>query len=254
MSTIRRVLIDLDCLLDTRLGIIHQLCPEAALDIAQSDHYWLRDYTDWEELTHGRVTNEEFKEAWLNRDNDVILNSMMTSIFLPLESTLANHRINKEEGISEYDIALVINEWPYVLGDEVKETIKEAIKFHLSGSPSVIFTRTTLDDLTPVHIVDNYHHVYMFDFLRWIKRHGFGLEKIHAPGLTVVVPRLFDINPRELDTEAKKKEIFLFQMVTRYYFEVQFIEAEYFSMFRPSVVERLDKSMKQDDNGINSSP
>lgn len=258
MALIKRVLIDLDCLLDTRLGLINHLNPEVASRIAKQEHYWSRDFTDWELLTEGEITNEQFNTAWKERGNDVIKQSMMTSIFLPLESTLATHRINKEEGLSDFDVALVINEWPYTLSDDVHDAIKEAVRFHLSGNPLVIFTRTSLDELTPQHMVDNYHQVYMFDFLPWIKRHGFALEKIHAPDLTVVVPRLFDQDPHDLDTEQKKKDIFFFQMITRYYFELQFIEVEYFSMFRPDVLNRLNETIRvyeeSRDDSITPSP
>ena len=77
----KRILIDIDTLLDTRLGLLHTLNPEAVKRVVVNDRYWLRDYDDWEVLTEGLVTKSQFDDAWKQRTTDILQHSMMTSIF-----------------------------------------------------------------------------------------------------------------------------------------------------------------------------
>tara|TARA_B100002019_G_scaffold137804_1_gene118737 strand:- start:177 stop:944 length:768 start_codon:yes stop_codon:yes gene_type:complete len=243
----KRILIDIDTLLDTRLGLLHTLNPEAVKRVVVNDRYWLRDYDDWEVLTEGLVTKSQFDDAWKQRTTDILQHSMMTSIFLPLESMLSVHIQNSEEGISDGVLTVVVNEAPYQISDEVREGIQLAFQAHLSFPVSVIFINKTLKELDVGYVMDNFHQVFMYETHEWVSKHGFEIEKkMHCPGLTFVLPRLFIKDPSNLTTDEKKKITFSFAMVMRYYFEAQMIESEFFSMFRPSAVARLKQQIVEE--------
>ena len=64
---IRRILMSMDVLLDTRLGVMANINPAAATHLVLNRDYFDRDYDDWFTLTGGLVTKDQFDEAYANR-------------------------------------------------------------------------------------------------------------------------------------------------------------------------------------------
>jgi hypothetical protein len=232
---IRRILLDIDALLDTRLGLLSQLNSEVATRVVQSNAYWERDYTDWERLTRGGVTNAAFEAAWVKRDIETARQSIMTGIIPVLMRVMAEYDQNMRDGVVTDDLALEVNLHPYEFNDEETEELTEILKGVFYQDLTVTFCSRPLEELTPVVLNEHYSAVVLFDFNRWIKHHCLSLGETRCKGLSFIVPRLFEKDPSQLSLERKQEEIMGFRLWFVELFEVEFIDAEWFSMYRPSL-------------------
>ncbi len=153
---IRRILLDIDALLDTRLGLLSQMNPDAASRLVQSNAYWERDYTDWERLTRGGVSNEEFEAAWVKRDIEVARQSIMTGIIPVLMRIMAEYDQNMRDGVVKDDLALEVNLYPYEFTDEEIEELTEILKGVFYQDLTITVCSRPLNELTPSVLNEHY--------------------------------------------------------------------------------------------------
>jgi hypothetical protein len=232
---VRKLLIDLDSLLDTRLGVIAALDSHSASHLVTSSRYWERERNDWERLTNGRVTNEQFEEAWKARTGDILPLSTMTGIFLVVINLLMDFQKVVAEGIVDDDIRIEVNIHPYVLSDDEQEAILGALKRLFYKELVITFCDWSLDALTPQELITRYDGAFMYDFVPWMKRHAFALAKCRAPDFCLMVPRLFEKDVDQLTMEEKQNATLVFRAWLHLYMSIDFIEPKWFSMYRPGI-------------------
>lgn len=233
----KRLYIDLDSLLDTRLGLLHQHGgSELSKHVAASDAYYQRDYDDWARLTGGVVDNATFETWWAARDAQTLLHSMTTAIFLPLSQTLATLSHHVHEGIETSSLSLLINVWPYQIPYDVEKALTQAILHHLGFQLPVVYTSLSPEEVTPAYLVENVHLVYMYDYHQWFRRHSWRIIQLQQSGLTFTLPRRFEKDVSQLTQEEKQKSLMAFDLAVRLHVQCVFIETRYFSLFTPSAV------------------
>lgn len=231
----KRIYIDIDSLLDTRLGLLQTIDPELVKRVVVKDAYWHRNHTNWDALTDGGITTEKFDEHWAARTSDILPHSMMTDILAPLKSVTLMNEVNILDGIVKDRLALTINIWPYNIGIDVQEALTQALHHYLMDDLPITYIDNDLTTYTPVDMINEFEQAFMFDFHWWLRKHAFALSKVRAPGFTLILPRLLEKDPSDLTLEEMKAEIFQFQMVLRYYIDIDFIDARCFSMYRPKI-------------------
>lgn len=229
----RKILIDLDTLFDTRLALVAKLDPLAATYIAQHTAYWDRDHTDWAQLTDGRLTNAMFEEAWATRDKQVLKQSIITGILVVLLRLIAEDQQGSSDGEPREALALEINVHPYGLDVEEMEELTALIHETIDDELPITFCSRPIEELTPQVLDANYALVILYEFHRWIKQHCFALSKHRCPDLHMLAPKLFEKNPAELTMQQRQDEIVGFRLWTTGFINIDFIDAEWFSMFRP---------------------
>ena len=74
-----------------------------------------RDIDNFEDLTDGAVTNEEFKEAYSKRDIEVLKVSRPTLMFNIINDILVKLMKFKMASVQVESIQLTINYYPYIL-------------------------------------------------------------------------------------------------------------------------------------------
>jgi hypothetical protein len=111
-NRVETIYVDLDCLLDTRLGTLAKINPELASN-ALMNGYHERD----EDIFEG-VGVEDYRKAYEARDVDTLTLSVITGMFSFLhECVLAAFKRIQIDGIFDA-IQLEVNYWPYELDDE----------------------------------------------------------------------------------------------------------------------------------------
>lgn len=229
----RKIYIDLDSLLDTRLGTVSKLNPEAAIQAIQGDRYWDREHTDWHELSNGYLSNEQFNDAWEHRDKETLRESVMTSILAVLGRVLAEYHQNMKEGMATDEVAVEVNVAPYPFDDEEMEELAEILKLNTYKDLPVFFISRPLDELTPEFIREHYDAMILFEFHRWVRLQHVALTKCHCRDVTFIVPRLFERKPERLTDEQKRDEFVAFRLGFLDHLELEFVDPAWFSMFRP---------------------
>lgn len=230
----RTLLLDIDALFDTRLGTVAVHRPEAASALATNPAYFEREYTDWADLTQGVVDNDTFNAWYASRDETVLRRSMVSGIITFLARLFAEHHRNIIDGLHQDTLDIVINTYPYRVSDNEKTELiailQDRIFFPDLG---VDFCHLSLDELTPDHLDSHYSSAILYDFPTWMKKQCWALAKHPCYGLDMVVPKLFERDPRDLSVEERKKDILGCRISLVEYLSLNFIDAQHFSMLRP---------------------
>lgn len=237
---LKRILVDLDTLLDTRLGVINMLNPKAAEHIIKNDDYWDRENDFWELLTNGLVTREEFNEGWAARGGNnsaTVLNGSVISGIQPfIMRVITEDLVNRANQMGDEldQLCLVINTWPYALSlDEIEDMRDIAIYLFGATTPTEVVC-IPLDKITPGFLDKDYAAMITYSFIEWIKIHFADLAKARMNCFNFISPRIFEQDVSKLSVDEKKTIIDVFRIEKLIHMDFEFIDARYFSMFRPN--------------------
>ena len=228
----RKIMVEADALFDTRLGTLDRINPEAASHVVRSEDYWRRDHEDWPTLTGGRVTNEQFQEAYAKRDDQTLAASMATSLYLVLIKVLNDYQANVVDGMVDDDVQLVINQHPYKFELEEIEELTAILRMYLGTDLTVTFCDIPLAELTPKELTDRYAAAFIYNFNEWIKLHQVELMKQRSPDFNLVSPKLFETNPARLSPEGKQGQYTAFRLRWLEHMDFDAVDARFFSMVR----------------------
>lgn len=237
---IKRILIPLDTLLDTRLAVIRNLNPEAAERLVATKDYWYREIDDWTTLTGGLVTTEQVKEAYAKRGGentaDTLNAAIMTGISPLVLKILAEDNVNRIDNMGDPTdyIALAINIHPYNLDWDYKHELEMIVKEMYGDSVEVEINNYSLEELNPERLDSLYSAFITYDFHEWMQMHYMALSKVRMPCFNFIGPRLFEKDVSKLTLDQKKFELFKFRVERLIHMDFEFIDSMYFSMFRPS--------------------
>lgn len=226
----RMIMIEADALFDTRLGTVSQLSEEAARVLVSSQRYWEREHENWEALTDGLITNEQFREAYAKRDTETLFASMSTMILLVMVKIMNDFQANIVDGMVDDDVRVVVNLHRYEFSLEMQEELIQIIRLHLGKDVMVTFCDIALEALTPKEIRDRFAVVFLYNFHEWIKHHQLALASQRSPDIYMVIPKLFETDPKRLTVQEKQLQATAFQLQWLEHMDFQFIDARYFSM------------------------
>lgn len=233
---IRRLLLPLDVLLDTRLGVMNNLDPTAAAILVKNPEYFERDYDDWFKLTKGRVTNESFKEAYAARggvNSAATLNASFETGIAPfLYQLLAEADINTIDGMTPEgsEIGLAINISPYVLSIEERATLIDIVQIKYGKDLNVKLVDYAIHELTVERLADEFGGMVIYELAEWFQYHTEGITGALMSDFNVVHPKLFDTDPSELTIEERRQAMIGFRLITQHNLDINYIDARYFSL------------------------
>jgi hypothetical protein len=243
---IRRLLISLDCLLDTPLGVIRNINPKAAEAIVQNPHYWERDYDDWFKLSGGLVSNEHFKEAYAARGGantaDTINASFETGIAPVLYRMLMEADINAMDGMTDVgdEIGLAINVYPFEFPPGVKLELIAIMQEKYGRELNIKIVSHSMEELTNDLLAEHYGGYLIRDFYEWFKYHHEKILTTAMSDFNVIYPKLFEIDPEELSMTDRHRDLKRFRTLTQYCMDFNFIDARYMSIVNPNSNAKAD--------------
>lgn len=231
----------LDELFDTRLGLISVINQDVAQTIFEDKEqsYFYRPHDDylWRSLGY---TEEQWYQAWDNRDVNVLRNSLRTHVITIISDSILQYYNDKEEALSSKYTTLTINTYPYKLSDQELDELKEVIIEHIPVLGEINYICYSLKDLKP-SILKEYDECYLYEYHRWMDIHGNELRDMLITGISLRVPRLFYKMMTEQDyqeivkTKEGKKilelDIFkLFEAAVSIKIQITYIAASDFSV------------------------
>lgn len=233
---IKRIITPLDIHLDTRLGTIARINPEAAEYLLSNHEYWLRENDFWGLLTNGMVTDEQFKEAYAERGGEntkaTLERSIRTGIAPFILRLLTDDHINRlnQMGDAEDKVALTINYWPYSLGGTEIEYLRDIMHELYSHTIDIEFVSIPMEELTPNVLNENFAACVMYEFPDWIKMHANALGEIRINCFNFISPKIFEKDVSSVTIEAKQATLTAFRMQKLIHMDFEFIDAKYFSV------------------------
>lgn len=236
----RRILVDLDTLLDTRIATISRIDPEIAAEVLRNPEYFSRDFNDWFFITNGKVTNEQFKKMYDARGGEnsaATINASFESGMSPiLLRIFSEHALLERDGmIADGDsAALSINVYPYVLDFETEEMLIQIMKERYGDTIDVEIVNDSLEALTPEVMKACFAAYISYHFWDWLPIHYPALLVNPLPFINVIGPILFEKDPKELTAQEREREFTTMRLINTEYIDIQYVSCKYFSIFRPN--------------------
>lgn len=195
----RDVLIDLDALLDTRLGLAHVLVPDLA-DKLNIDLYRMRVTEAWA----GVVGIKDWKAQWRARDKSVLKHAEPTRLFYEIVDAIDREHTVSMLGAPTAKPTVTINIQPYDIRGEELSILTDAMKNWFHGYDIKVI-RSDLIDLTPEFLNRHWDTWFTYDWFHWIELHASKLET-PIPRFVLNAPALLDDIKEPEPYEALKKD------------------------------------------------
>lgn len=193
-------LVDLDSVLDTRLGVLAYNNLDAFKDVINNPGYFTRLQDDMSLLTD-KVTRDQWYEWWDNRTSECLKFSRTTNIIRTLADQISDliyqRDITNDARIGEIKISL--NLYPYNdLSDEAKENFRLVLHhfYPLISLKNITTCFLPPGVLSPEYLKDNYSMVVMYDLAKWANSVFNGEEYTgkSASSVDIMTPTIFERN------------------------------------------------------------
>lgn len=181
------VLIELDALLDTRLGVLHQHHPDLAVKVLKTGKYRKRLIDRF-----GNITPTEFDELYSRRDMDTLKNSVLTNMPFFLQRLVKDCIVHTSVTNIEQQLCYMINVYPYKFEDEsLIEMLKSCISYHMLDAVDIRIVSMAPEEITPQYLKENIDIIVMYRFQEWLYMHREEFLKFRCPAVTLVAPAIY---------------------------------------------------------------
>lgn len=204
------IYVDLDALLDTRLGTLAFLKNEYAVN-ALMNGYHSRDRDEFIDVPY-----EIFKKAYEKRDVDVLAMSTFTDVFILLQSCVKSTFEIAATNPNTKPLQIQVNVYPYDLSEEEMSEISIAVWSRLKEMVDVNVVNINDGFLTPEYCKETYSMMIRYDYQSWLKIHhdSHAFEKTKIPEISIIAPAIYQNRPDEQQlAELKEQNIHPFTAV-----------------------------------------
>lgn len=195
-------LVDLDAIMDTRLGTLMQLHPGLFEQCLALD-YHLR-----EAEVFPNVPMNIFKEVYDGRDRDTLKVSLITRIPDYIKIVVDSFKKNKILSKIDNKTIVDLNIYPYKLTDEEIQNYCEELSLKLGEDVIVRPVNYSPKDLTPTIVKNEYSCIIKYNFNTWLDEQAHAFNEIRAPEVTVLLPNIYwNEKPSEKELKEIKRDL-----------------------------------------------
>ena len=135
-----KILVELDALLDTRLGAIAFLNPQVADSILENSASYVERKSDEFDRVDSRINLEEYKQVYKERGKKEICKFSFLTVFVDtLDIMIRDMERKASMGNPEYSLpTLDVNIYPYIFNEGEKESLIETLSELLGFNPEKI--------------------------------------------------------------------------------------------------------------------
>lgn len=226
------VFVELDALLDTRMGTLARMSDDLALKTLQAGYHH-RD-TDVFELADMKT----YHALYAQRDSETLSKSMCTGL-LPEMKRLVG--VLTEQAISRPYYGrpkIVVNLHPYSesLTSEDKDEMLKALAVWLDGtSAEVEFTSVSQQSLTPALCkAQGFAGMILYHFNEWMDCHAQAFKTTRLGDITLFGPAIYSVRPTDDELAREIKEAMhpfrAAEMLASPLINLQLIDVSFFSL------------------------
>jgi hypothetical protein len=188
-NKVERILVSLECLLDTRLGTVGTFDPRGAERLSTDKKYLRREVDVYEGIDMDR-----FHAAYAARaanGQEVLKHSTLTGMVLFLRSKVIE--LAEQASISPlFDgVEIEVNSYPFLLGDAVKAELVKCLNVWLTGFAPITIIYADPNSLTPKHCKQRYAMLVDYDWNAWMNLHSDAFNEVRLPEVLFFAPRLY---------------------------------------------------------------
>lgn len=194
------VLIDLDCLFDTRFATLMEMDAEKA-DSLLLEGYYFRERDEFP----GMNLNE-FRERYRKRNVQTLKNSLPTALLFRLGSIVADFIIEFSKDGRLVNPELILNIYPYKLSGEEINTMVLCLKVRTNNIiPVRVISQDPLN-ISPGWIRDNVTFFYLYNWSEWLTKYTMELASNRLDDVCVVAPSIMPLSIDEGKKQLKELE------------------------------------------------
>lgn len=236
------IYVDIDSLLDTRLGTLAIMKEDYALE-ALKKNYFIREIDEFPNVPH-----EVFKKAYAKRDVETLMASTFTNVFTLINAFIKG---NFEAAVTNANVSpvlITVNVHPYDLTEEEMVAISQAVSHRVKGMADVNVVNFHDAYLTPAYCRENFAIMIRYEYEPWIKVHveSKAFETQRMPGVSVVGPAIYQKIPTEEEmAELKEKNIHPFtaaETAMAFFFGLKLVDVETFCISK-DVIELFKQAI-----------
>ena len=232
-KNLQAVYVELDVLLDTRLGTLARMSQEMADRILMEGGYHARKADVFAD-----VDMEEFRKLYMARDVLTLQHSTLTgaiSMVKRLVDVLADQAIERpyHDGAK-----IVVNYYPYQLTGEEKDELVRVIQAWIdsTATTTVELVSIATKDLTPRHCKSSYAMMMIYDHETWMNTHAAAFEQHRLPEVTMFSPAIYVTVPTAEELEKTVQEAAepfeALKMLASPIIHLNFIDVKFFSILQ----------------------
>lgn len=198
-SLIKRTLIELDCLFDTRLACISLISAACAAEIMTKGYFERQSDEFWKKVS---IDKEEYLNLYKNRgDNPRVLEASHITMFMAYAFPSMIRALINEVLFTPFSVQfeIVINEYPYSLSNKEREILSETIKDFVAIDFNVSFVRKSPKQLTPAYISSTFAMLTMYDYETFVKEQGDALIKNPLTDVKFYSPAIYGVRVPTLE-------------------------------------------------------
>lgn len=189
MNENAKCLVHLDVLMDTRLGTLKRLNPDAAEAIRTS--WYHKRTTDKFDRNGSKINQAAYDALYRARDEETLKLSTMTQLPKYLMPLIARLTTTQGMPLLSQQFKVDINYYPYDLSEQVLAAIQVAMETYTNGAAEINMVCYAPEDLSVSMIKASYDIVFLYDFNEWLMQHTKEFEKMQIPEVRMVAPRLY---------------------------------------------------------------
>lgn len=184
-----RLLIELDCIFDTRLAVLTQLGDEVL------SNNFNKDYYTRESDTFKGIGYEEFRSKYNARDKVTLKHALVTPLLSLVNDFVKATMDNVNNSPFHMKPAVLVNTYPYVLTTDEEAIIVQAIVQVTKGLCDIECVNLSPEKLTPLYLKLNLTIAIMYDYETWLETHALSgaWGRTTAPDVTVIAPMVSTI-------------------------------------------------------------
>lgn len=165
----QRALIDINMLLDTRDGVIRQIDSKIADALVGSNVYRKRHHDNFDLLTNGQVSREQYQEMYNAFDADTLGASKMTDFVYHFRQDMVEAANRMERGVGITDISVDINLYPYnnLMPEEIT-ILRRSIRRYIPSTIPVNMINVPWSEITPSIVNRSYEMMAIYNHEDWL--------------------------------------------------------------------------------------
>jgi hypothetical protein len=225
------IYLDLDAILDTRLGTLAAMGAQHPLAALNSGKYHSRLSDEFE-----GISAQAFREAYAKRDLDTLKLSVLSNVTFFLRRLIKDSLMSAVMHQRVEKMCFTVNVYPYDFTDpELVEMLIGCIRFHTYSTSNVQIVSIPDEELTPEYVAKHYHIMIRYNWVNWADKHKEYFEQRGIPNVTLVVPEIFyDSVPTQEDIDRfdlrKKNPFRMTEAVTAALFRLKHMPVSLFSI------------------------
>lgn len=242
-TRIIKFLVELDAILDTRVGLMDTLDPESAVKLVANPKYYERQVDKFEPLCG--MDDDIWKQAWKTRGIETLKHSLNSPTIDLLHYMVTEVEFRAVEDPTLTGAMVDLNIYPYKLSPEEREALAMAVAQRVGVNAPIRIYNQPAEYFTPNLVRTEYYAMLMYDHNAWFKAHQRELfaTELGIPAVTMYAPKLAleEMPPPELCDFTKhgaRPGIDIFEAVAhglQQYITLEYLPINHYCLAYPGV-------------------